>query len=108
LQPGFFESNFNRAVVFAETYREITEVLGVDVRFQIDLGFADRESGFAAADFARRLEAGYLLPASDPPTRTAPIAGLKVFGADDPEDRSIAVCSATSMASSASRCALLD
>ncbi len=58
LYPGFLEFDLDFAFFLDDRHGQVAEIFCVDVGFQVDLGLADRKSGFTGADFARRLEAG--------------------------------------------------
>ena len=64
LHPGLLELDFDFAVFAGEGERDVAEVTGVDVGFQVDFHFARGKAGLAGADLAGRLEAGDLFPAA--------------------------------------------
>ena len=66
LHPGFLQFDLDGAFFLMEAEGRITKVLGVNVGFQVDFGFAQTESGLAGANLAGRLKArNFFPPATD-------------------------------------------
>lgn len=63
LHPDLFDSNFDFPVVFVNANGHIAVEPGINIRIDIEFGFANRKAGASGADLATGLEPRDLVPA---------------------------------------------